>query len=85
MKCRCIETERLHGAAGQDYESAHLRELVVEVETWQMLLQCPETGTLWKKYYPSSGGHGGGAPDYVKIPCDIAQEEFDLPAHSNEG
>jgi hypothetical protein len=35
--------------------------MAVNVETWQMLLQCPETGILWKKYYPNSGGHGGQA------------------------
>lgn len=80
MKCKCAQTERLHGAEGQDYEREHLRELSVDVETWQVLLQCPETGLLWKKYYPNPEAHGGGAPEYVKIPREIAQEEFDLSA-----
>jgi hypothetical protein len=80
MKCECTRTERLHGAAGQEYEHGHLRELAVDLESWQMLLECPETGLLWKKYYPNPQAHGGGAPDYVKIPREIAEEEFDIPA-----
>jgi len=76
-RCSCGTSEPLHGAAAQDCEERHLRELCVDLDTWQVLLQCPYTGILWKKYYPNPRAQGGGAPDYLKIPKEIAQEEFD--------
>lgn len=78
MSCRCSELEHLHGASGHQYEKEHLREMSEHPDTWQVLLQCPETGAYWKKWYPHPEAHGGGAPNYVKIPKEIAAEEFDL-------
>lgn len=78
MTCRCREIEQLHGAEGQTYEKDHLRRLSIDEENWQVLLECPETGLLWKKYYPQAEAHGGGPPEYVRISLEIAQKEFDF-------
>lgn len=82
MTCRCEQLQRLHGAEGQDYERTHLRRLAIDEEHWQILLECPATGLLWKKYYPHAEAHGAGPPEYVRLSQEMAREEFDFSPES---
>jgi len=82
--CKCKDVQRLHGRQGQDYARAHLEELVVDSENWQVLYRCPETGRYWKEYFPQPEAHGGGPQDFVQIPKEIAEEEFDIPESSGQ-
>jgi hypothetical protein len=76
--CRCEELQHLDGAEAREYARAHLVKIKVDLDKWQILYECPNTGKLWKEYYPYPDSHGGGPPELVQISLQAAQEEFHL-------
>lgn len=74
--CECESTSHLKGVAGQEYAREHLEQLKVNESAWIVLHRCPNTGRLWKEYFPHSDEHGGGSPEYEQISLSKAKEEF---------
>jgi hypothetical protein len=82
MICRCERIDRLEGLEGTTYENEHLLEAYVDDVNWQILLECPDTGILWKLSKPASYMHGGGPSLYEKITPEQAHQEFARPIAS---
>ena len=87
VKCRCAEIPCLEGVVARyrtmdagvgaaKYASAHLVELVYNSEKWDTLYGCPETGRLWRDYFPYPSSHGGGPMELVPISPEAAAAEF---------
>ncbi len=75
-ECKCETVVHLHGRAGQDYAKTHLVQVKVDDVNWVVLHRCPITGRYWKEYFPRSGEHGGGPPEFQQISEEEARREF---------
>lgn len=77
--CECRELKRVTAGAGlsaHDYARGHLRVLVADVEQWESLYGCPETGRLWKLYFEQPERYGARWPQLVQVPSEEAAREF---------
>lgn len=77
--CRCEHVTHLAGHSGQDYARAHLTEVRVDADKWLVLHRCPATGRYWLEWFPDSGSHGGGIPEFRQVSA------AEIPALFGEG
>ena len=78
-KCECRSLRRITPGAGldaRDYARGHLRVLVADVEQWESLYGCPETGRLWKLYFEQPERYGARWPQLVQVAPEEAAREF---------
>ena len=71
MKCRCADVDRLEGAEAEYYIRDHLRKVSTDPQTWEVLLECPNTGMRWLERFPKSELHGGGPPVLDRLNDDV--------------
>lgn len=71
----CGELQHINARA-DEYAYGHLRELVKDGKRWETLYGCPETGRLWKRYYPHPEYHASGWPELVQISPEEAAATF---------
>jgi hypothetical protein len=62
MKCVCQEIATLRGNEADAYMAEHLRLILFDLENWENLYECPETGIRWLETFPYPAAHGGGPP-----------------------
>jgi hypothetical protein len=82
MRCVCAEGVELRppqGIGKQAYARAHLRELAVDAEAWETLWECPDTGLLWREWYPYPEMQAGGPSAFSPISRDEAKRRFRIP------
>jgi hypothetical protein len=67
---------RLEGNEGKNYAQLHLMKIKTDAVHWQTLWKNPQTGELWKEFFPMPEMHGGGPPVFIKITEQEAKSEF---------
>ena len=78
-RCECRSLRRITSGTGldaHDYARGHLRVLVADVEQWESLYGCPETGRLWKLYFEQPERYGARWPQLVQVSPEEAASEF---------
>lgn len=78
MKCVCEQSGQLEpGAISKEaYSRSHLRKLAVNVELWERLWECPDTGLLWREWHPHPEMQAGGPSHFSLIERDEARRRF---------
>ena len=74
--CRCRDLVSLGEREGRDYVEQHLAELVVDLDNWRVLYQCPVTGLYWRESRKWPEAHGGGIRKYDRIGETEAAAQF---------
>ena len=67
---------RLSGNEREAFVKQGLMQLKIDALNWRVLWKNPQTGELWKEYFPHSEMHGGGPAEFVKITEKDAKVEF---------
>lgn len=76
--CKCNMVKEIRGGEGEYYAKDHLVLIKVHDIEWTALYQCPETGRLWKEFFPFPEAHGCGPADFIQITVEEARKEFKI-------